>query len=413
MNESEERKNSHEGELRKKLNFKEVFFSNDVYKKLFLMFFALAFVCYLFLNQKSLYGFFVRLLGILFPFVLGAAFAFIIKILLNFYEEKLLNKIKNKKFQKFKRSISILLSFMTIFLMFFLILSIVVPQCIDSFAQLQQSLPSLVQKAIDKTREVPYLNEYSDKLQKNYDSLSWSNIFKRVRDFVTNDSDKTIINSTFKQAFGAASNILGGFVNFVLALISAVYILSSKETLEYQFKKIIFAVFPPKVSEKTLHVFTLLHDNFEGFVKGQVIDSTVLAVIMFAICFITGMPNTITLAVLVGVTNLIPIIGPFIGGAVGFILIVIENSTKAFIFILIVFIMQQLESNFIYPRLVGGAVGLPALWTLVAITVGGSLFGVVGMWIFIPLTSTIYTLLAEYTTYKLNKKSIKLEKKKI
>ncbi len=297
--------------------------------------------------------------------------------------------------------------------MFFLILSIVVPQCIDSFAQLQQSLPSLVQKAIDKTREVPYLNEYSDKLQKNYDSLSWSNIFKRVRDFVTNDSDKTIINSTFKQAFGAASNILGGFVNFVLALISAVYILSSKETLEYQFKKIIFAVFPPKVSEKTLHVFTLLHDNFEGFVKGQVIDSTVLAVIMFAICFITGMPNAITLAVLVGVTNLIPIIGPFIGGAVGFILIVIENSTKAFIFILIVFIMQQLESNFIYPRLVGGAVGLPALWTLVAITVGGSLFGVVGMWIFIPLISTIYTLLAEYTTYKLNKKSIKLEKKKI
>ena len=125
------------------------------------------------------------------------------------------------------------------------------------------------------------------------------------------------------------------------------------------------------------------------------------------------MPNATTLGVLAGVTNLVPIIGPFIGGFMGFVLIVIDDFSKAIIFVIFIFIMQQVESNLIYPKLVGGAVGLPALWTLIAITVGGSLFGVVGMWVFIPLTSTIYTLIGEYTEYKIDKKDIDLRMRKV
>ena len=125
------------------------------------------------------------------------------------------------------------------------------------------------------------------------------------------------------------------------------------------------------------------------------------------------MPNAATIGVIVGVTDLVPIIGPFLGGAIAFVMIVIEDPTKGLIFIALIVILQQVESNLVYPKLVGNEVGLPSLWTLVAITIGGSLFGVIGMWGFIPLASTIYALIKEYTEYKINEKNLDLRMKKI
>ena len=387
-------------------------FKNEVYKKLFLVLLGFSTVCYLFLNQKGLSKIFITLLSIAFPFILGGALAFIIKIVLNFFEENIFDKIKNKKFQKYKRPISIFISLIAIFLIIFLILRIVIPQFVDSIVKLQNLLPELLQRAIDKSRQIPYLSDYSDKMQETYNSLSWSNVFKQVRDFAKSEGNQSAIGNTFKTAFSTATNILGVLVNFILGLISAIYILADKEHLEYQSKRIVLSFFSKKTSQKIFHVFKLLHSNFEGFVKGQIIDSTILGIIIFLFSLITAMPNAATLGVLVGVTNLVPIIGPFIGGFMGFVLIVIVDFSKALIFVIFVFIMQQVESNLIYPRLVGGAVGLPPLWTLIAITVGGSLFGVVGMWVFIPLTSTIYILLGEYTEYKINEKNIDLRIKK-
>lgn len=399
-------------EDREKINspLKKLSFKNEVYKKVFLLGLALLFVAYLFLNSKSIFKGFGVLLGILAPFILGGVIAFIMKIPLNFLERKVFDKVKNEKFQKHKRTISIAISFIFIILVFFLITAIILPQLINSFDGLRKSLPSFLQMAIDKTREIPYLNNYSDKLQSEYDNLSWNEIFNRIKGFVTSsDNSSQILNG----ALSTASNILGGLVSFMLALITSIYILADKERLGYQATRICYSFFNNKVANKIIHVAHLLHENFFGFIRGQLTVSTLIGIATFVASFVLRIPNAATLGVIVGVTDLIPIIGPFLGGAMCFIMIVIEDSTKALMFLVLIVILQQLESNLIYPKIVGDEVGLPSLWTLVAITLGGSLFGVVGMWAFIPLASTLYELMREYTKYKIDEKNLDLRMKKI
>lgn len=399
-------------EDREKINspLKKLSFKNEVYKKVFLLGLALLFVAYLFLNSKSIFKGFGVLLGILAPFILGGVIAFIMKIPLNFLERKVFDKVKNEKFQKHKRTISIAISFIFIILVFFLITAIILPQLINSFDGLRKSLPSFLQMAIDKTREVPYLNNYSDKLQGEYDNLSWNEIFNRIKGFVTSsDNSSQILNG----ALSTASSILGGLVSFMLALITSIYILADKERLGYQATRICYSFFNNKVANKIIHVAHLLHENFFGFIRGQLTVSTLIGIATFVASFVLRIPNAATLGVIVGVTDLIPIIGPFLGGAMCFIMIVIEDSTKALMFLVLIVILQQLESNLIYPKIVGDEVGLPSLWTLVAITLGGSLFGVVGMWAFIPLVSTLYEIMREYTKYKIDEKNLDLRMKKI
>ena len=392
------------------LPLKKLSFKNEVYKKVFLMGLGLLFAAYLFLNSKIIFNGFGILLGILAPFMLGGVIAFIMKIPLNFLERKVFDKVKSEKFQKHKRTISIAISFIFIILVFFLITAIILPQLIKSFDGLRKSLPSFLQMAIDKTREIPYLNNYSDKLQSEYDNLSWNEIFNRVKSFVTSSEKSShILNS----AISTASSILGGLVSFMLALITSIYILADKERLAYQATRICYSFFNNKVANKIIHVARLLHENFFGFIRGQLTVSTIIGIATFVACFVLRIPNAATIGVIVGVTDLIPIIGPFLGGAMCFIMIAIEDSTKALMFLILIVILQQLESNLVYPKIVGDKVGLPSLWTLVAITVGGSLFGVVGMWAFIPLASTLYELMREYTEYKIKEKNLDLRMKKI
>lgn len=399
-------------EIRESVNnpLKKLYFKNEVYKKIFLTGLALLFIAYLFLNSKSIFTGFGTLLGIMAPFILGGVIAFIMKIPLNFFERKVFSKIKNKKIEKHKRTISIALTFIFIILVIFIIMAIIVPQLINSFDGIRKSLPSFLQMAIDKTREIPYLSNYSDKLQSEYNNLSWNEIFNRIRDFVTSsERPSNILNS----AISTASSILGGLVSFMLALITSIYILADKERLGYQATRICYSFFNNKIADKIIHVVHLLHENFFGFIRGQLTVSTFIGIATFVSCFVIGVPNAATLGVIIGVTDLIPIIGPFLGGAMGFIMTVIEDPTKGIIFIILILILQQIESNLVYPKIVGNKVGLPSLWTLVAITVGGSLFGVVGMWAFIPLASTLYELMREYTEYKIKEKNLDLRIKKV
>ena len=401
----EEREIKEKNKLASKLSFK-----TDVYKKIFLLGLALLFVAYLFRNSGIIFSGLGVFIGICAPFILGGVIAFIMKIPLNFLERKVFDKIKNEKFQKHKRSISIAVSFIVIILVIFLISAIIVPQLINSFNELRKSLPSFLQMAIDKTREIPYLNNYSDKLQAEYDNLSWNEIFNKAKSFVKSDEKSSYI---LNSALSTASSIVGGLVSFFLALITSIYVLAEKERLGYQATRICYSFFDNKVANKIVHVFHLLHENFFGFIRGQLTVATFIGVATFICSLILRMPNAATLGVIIGVTDLVPIIGPFLGGAMGFVMIVIEDPTKGLAFIILIIILQQVESNLVYPKLVGKEVGLPSLWTLVAITIGGSLFGVVGMWAFIPLTSTIYTLIKEYTEYKIDEKNLDLRMKKI
>lgn len=401
----EEREIKEKNKLTSKLSFK-----TDVYKKIFLLGLALLFVAYLFRNSGIIFSGLGVFIGICAPFILGGVIAFIMKIPLNFLERKVFDKIKNEKFQKHKRSISIAVSFIVIILVIFLISAIIMPQLINSFNELRKSLPSFLQMAIDKTRQIPYLNNYSEKLQAEYDNLSWNEIFNKAKSFVKSDEKSSYI---LNSALSTASSIVGGLVSFFLALITSIYVLAEKERLGYQATRICYSFFDNKVANKIIHVFHLLHENFFGFIRGQLTVATFIGIATFICSLILRMPNAATLGVIIGVTDLVPIIGPFLGGAMAFVMIVIEDPTKGLAFIILIVILQQIESNLVYPKLVGKEVGLPSLWTLVAITIGGSLFGVVGMWAFIPLASTIYALIKEYTEYKIDEKNLDLRMKKI
>lgn len=386
---------------------------NEVYKKMFLVMLAIAFICYLFQNQLPIFTAIGKVLGIATPFIIGAGIAFVLKIPMNLLEEKVFSKIPSRKFQKVKRPIAILLTLVVIAALVALLLQLIVPQVVNSIVQLQKKLPEFTQQLIDKMNQIPILQPYAKKMQIHYDQMSWNEVFERTKHFFSvgkETSNSKILSTAVNTGFALANGVVGGLMTTFLALVSALYILGSKERLGYQSKRVLYSLFRVPVADRIKHVFHILHKNFTAFIRGQLVDSFCLGSLITIGSFIMQMPNAAMLGVLIGVTNLVPILGPIIGCAIGFVLIVIEDPTKAIIFVVFVLVMQQIEGNLVYPRLVGSTLGIPPLWTLVAITLGGSLFGVVGMWLFIPLASTLYALISEVTAEKINQKGIDMRR---
>jgi predicted PurR-regulated permease PerM len=191
------------------------------------------------------------------------------------------------------------------------------------------------------------------------------------------------------------SSIISSVVNFIIAFVFAIYILAQKEKLSGQVQRVMQAYLSEKVVERIQKVSSLLYTNFSNFITGQCLEAVILGG-LFVICMnILRLPFALVIGILIALTALIPIAGAFIGCAVGIFLILIEDPVQALVFLVLFFVLQQIEGKLIYPKVVGNFVGLPGIWVLFAITVGGSLFGIVGMLVFIPLTATAYTLLRE------------------
>ncbi len=206
--------------------------------------------------------------------------------------------------------------------------------------------------------------------------------------------------SVIKNTFSVAGKIGGSFYNIAIALIFSIYILAQKEKLGAQFKRVLSAFLPEKKNETVLRVLVMMETNFSNFIAGQCVESVILGLLVAIAMLIFQFDYVVLIGVLVAFTALIPVVGGFIGCGVGVILIMIDDPIKALWFILLFVIVQQIEGNLIYPYVVGNSVGLPSMWVLAAITVGGSLMGIAGMLLFIPLTSTAYTLLRETVNKK-------------
>jgi predicted PurR-regulated permease PerM len=209
------------------------------------------------------------------------------------------------------------------------------------------------------------------------------------------------------------SSIISSVVNFIIAFVFAVYILAQKEKLSGQVRRVMQAYLPEKTVERVQKVSSLLYTNFSNFITGQCLEAVILGG-LFVICMsILRLPFALVIGILIALTALIPIAGAFIGCAVGVFLILIEDPVQALVFLVLFFVLQQIEGKLIYPKVVGNFVGLPGIWVLFAITVGGSLFGIVGMLVFIPLTATVYTLLREDVGKRIALKKQKAGRKSI
>jgi predicted PurR-regulated permease PerM len=218
--------------------------------------------------------------------------------------------------------------------------------------------------------------------------FKWDQLLQKAMDFLQNGAG-SVLDSTF----AAAKSIISGVSTFIIALVFSCYILAQKEKLGEQMKKVMCAFLPEDWRNILFALGSVVQKSFSSFFAGQCMEAVILGLLFLVVMVILGMPYALLISVLIAFTALIPIFGAFIGCAVGALLIFMVSPTKALIFVIVFLVLQQIEGNFIYPHVVGNSVGLPSIWVLVAVTLGANLMGVVGMLIFIPLVSVIYTIL--------------------
>ena len=368
------------------------------------------------INIQPLWNVFKVFLGILSPFIWGLAIAFILNIFMTFYENKVFksrkqnvkekitsknntNKIVRKKKKGAKRTCSILLSILTIIAVISLIMTLIIPQFIEVIRNLVSNIPSYLENlknfGISITEQVPEINNFIQNI--NIDTEALRNGLMNI--------SRDLLSVTINQISGLFSSI----VNFFIAIVFSVYILANKEELKMQAKKFVYARLDKEKADHVIKVSRLARDSFRNFLTGQAKEAVILGVLCAVGMLILQIPYAGPIGALTALTAFIPIVGAFIGGFIGAVLIVAVDPIKAIIFIIFIIILQQIEGNLIYPHIVGKNIGLPSIWVLVAITVGGSLFGIIGMIVGLPIVSIIYAIIMEDTNKKLEEKGLEKE----
>ncbi len=347
------------------------------------------------------------ILDILFPFILGCAIAFILSVPMERIRKLLFAKAlaqatgrRAQRLEKLANPVSLLVSILLVLALLFVVTAVVLPQLASTVSDLAQALPEKVPLLVAKLNG--FLASYSDGLSwlENL-QIDWQQLIKGMADFF-----KTGANTFFDSTIGVAKGILSAFATFFIGFVFACYVLLQKEALGRQMRKLLFAFLPEKNAGQIIEICALTHKIFTSFLTGQCLEAVILGVLFFMAMTIFQFPYALLVGVLIAFTSLIPIFGAFVGCIIGAFLILTVNPTQAVTFVILFLILQQIEGNLIYPKVVGGSVGLPPIWVLVAVTVGGSLFGVAGMLIFIPLVSVLYTLLRETTNYRLREKQL-------
>ena len=320
---------------------------------------------------------------IIFPFVFGACLAFVVNVPMNQIENKLLGK------KPFKGNAGAMF--------------IIVPQIVETAKHIAanvQNIGSLSDVQAWIIQKVPQTESLIAKVDVSYKSL-----VSKAMEWVQK-SGSQLLNS----GVGVVSNIVSGVATFFIGFAFSVYVLFRKEALAVQGKKVIYALFPERVNERILKVCSLSYKTFSNFIRGQVLEACILGLMFFITMSIFRMPYAMLCAVLIAITALIPIFGAFLGGGISTLLILMESPKLALIFIVMFLVLQQIEGKLIYPHVVGSSVGLPGIWVLFAITVGGELMGVAGMLIFVPLCSVLYALFREFVYDRLAKRRVTPDK---
>ncbi len=343
--------------------------------------------------------------NVILPFAIGGAIAFVLNVPMNFIERKIFGKAKTEK-KKWAKSLSRPLSFILALGFVIGIIAVVAFVVIPELGRtimnlgktLQEVIPKLQQWAIELFQDNPDLVAYITGLQ-----FEWDAILGNVVNFLKNGAG-SVLGGTME----AAMSIISGVSTFFIAFVFACYILLQKERLSVQVRKLMYAFLPEDWTDIVVALGSVTYKTFSSFLTGQCVEAVILGTMFFIVMSIFKFPYAMLISVLIAFTALIPVFGAFIGCGVGAVLILLVDPMKCLLFVVMFLVLQQIEGNFIYPYVVGNSVGLPSMWVLAAVSVGGSLFGVVGMLVFIPIVSVIYTLLRGIVNRRLNEKKIKV-----
>lgn len=355
-------------------------------------------------NHTSVIAYFLqKIISIILPFLIGCGIAFVINIIMKSIEDGFF-KNKHSKLYKHKRAISMAASYIMTLLVVSLVLFVVVPELKDTFEKIGQKLPGFIAKAKDivlkYTTRFPEITEAINNIDP--EKINWSGIGSFMKD------GGTSLLSTTVSIF---SSIISAVVNIFIGIIFSIYILSQKEKLGRQVKMLIYAIFKESTADELMVFGKIANTTFSKFFTCQFREGIILGSMFVIAMSLFGFPFPLTVGVLMAFTALIPVFGAFIGLFIGAFLILVDSPGYVIWFIVMFFVMQAIENYLIYPRLVGGDIGLNAIWVLLAVLVGGDLMGVVGMLVFIPLVSVLYAYLRSLVQRKLKYKNINVDDK--
>lgn len=347
---------------------------------------------------------FLYVVSLFSPFLLGSAIAFILNVPMKQIEEKLLGKMKNKKLIKFRRVLACAVTIILLVGIVVLAMFVIIPELAVTIKNIVKQVPTATRSMMTELKEMsasyPQVRAYLDTIE-----INWSSLSESVWNVVQNGGWRMI-----HSGIGVVSNAVSGVASFFIAIVFAVYILFRKERLAEQAKQVVYAILPVKTADKLVYVTKLSGTTFSNFLSGQCLEAIILGMMFFITMSIFRLPYAVLVGILIAFTALIPIVGAFLGCAIGALLIVMVSPMQALIFLIMFFVLQQIEGNLIYPHVVGSSVGLPSIWVLAAVTIGGKLLGVLGMLVFIPLCSVVYALFREFVKRRLKEKNIKRSK---
>lgn len=340
---------------------------------------------------------------ILFPFILGGAIAFVLNVPMNFVERHLFGSEKVRKskvLSKMARPVSMLIVLLLVFSVIGIVMFILIPQLGRTFANLGESIQAFIPRVQTWAADLFHNNKEVMKWVNDLE-FDWNKVMDAGIEFFRSGAG-SVLDSTIT----AAKSIVSGIATFFIAFVFACYVLLQKEKLNIQAKKVLFAFVRRGRAEAALEVFSLTYSTFSSFLTGQCVEAVILGGMFVVSMALFRLPYALLVGIVIAFTALIPIFGAFIGCAVGAFLIFMVDPVKALVFVALFLVLQQIEGNLIYPHVVGNSVGLPSIWVLAAVSIGGSLMGIVGMLIFIPVVSVVYALFREIVYLKLRQKRV-------
>lgn len=346
---------------------------------------------------KSVWNFVLSMIS---PFIIGSGLAFVLNVPMRGIE-RWFGKVKKKSL---RRSAAIVLTFVFLGLVLYVVFRLVLPQIIETIQNLVEQLPIFLNGAVDKVNAflsthpqvLEWVNENTD-----FQQINWSEYIQKAVG-IASESVTVIISGAFSM-IGA---LFTGVFNAVIGVVFCIYCLARKEILARQFRRLAYSFLPERFCDKAVRILRLTNATFSNFISGQCVEACILGSLFAVAMLIFRMPYIPLISVLIAVTALIPIVGAFVGCIVGAFFILVNDPLQAVWFVIMFLALQQFENNVIYPKVVGKSVGLPGMWVLLAVTVGGELMGVAGMLLMIPLTSVLYSLLREITAKRLDTRCI-------
>lgn len=380
----------------------------EINKKVFWNIFWVAAGCillYVIVGERERYELFANKISAIFaPFVFGSVLAFILNVPMRGFE-RLLGKISKPSI---RRTLAAVLTFVMVMLILAIVFLLLIPQLSET---LQMLIPSLINFVTDIGNRINVFLESNPELMQwlmenaDFELINWSDIVQNAVAMLGSSVSKILAG-----ALTAISTLSSALMDLVIGLVFAVYCLFHKETLARQGRKLLYAYLPEKVSDYIVRIMRLTNSTFSNFLSGQCIEVVILGS-MFAIAMsIFGMPYIPLISVLIAVTAFIPVVGAWVGCIVGAFLIFVAEPSLAVWFVIMFIVLQQIENNLIYPKVVGTSIGLSGMWVLVAVAIGGQLMGVAGMFLMIPIVSVFHTLLQEHTNHRLHMREINPEK---